>query len=73
MGIICGILLLKSDRFSIKDVYANYERYVRVPADGDIAWRSFSIIGMSMSWFAKVSRVSPDFLRESNIVATNQC
>ena len=73
VGIICGILLLKSDRFSIKDVYANYERYVRVPADGDIAWRSFSIIGMSMSWFAKVSRVSPDFLRESNIVATNQC
>ena len=31
VGIICGILLLKSDRFSIKDMYANYERYVRVP------------------------------------------
>ena len=43
------------------------------PADGDIAWRSFSIIGMSMSWLAEVSRISPDFLRKSNIVATKQC
>ena len=43
------------------------------PADGDIARRSFSIIGMSMSWFAEVSRISPDFFRESNIVATKQC
>ena len=41
--------------------------------DGGVAWCSFSIIKMSISWLAEISQISPDFLRESNIVATNQC